>query len=186
MITNIEVGVVLVSEVKYRFCIFFDFYLLFLFLLEYTDCGDAYQACDRSRFYQLFISLQLLICVCVCGICISWCRNGNDSDQAHSSAINNRSIIEQLRTPNRSNFVSIHSVARSSLNMQNSNLRRSMETQLPVDNNCRVERVSTTSSLPPAYNIVMRENSVTISEEYLSMLPPSYNDFMRKINETDA
>jgi hypothetical protein len=61
-----------------------------------------------------------------------------------------------------------------------------METQLPVDNNCRVERVSTTSSLPPAYNIVMRENSVTISEEYLSMLPPSYNDFMRKINETDA
>jgi hypothetical protein len=61
-----------------------------------------------------------------------------------------------------------------------------METQLPVDNNSPVEIVSTTSSLPPAYNIEMRENSVTISEGYQSMLPPSYNDFMRKINETDA
>jgi hypothetical protein len=176
-----EVGAVVVSEAKYRFCIFSNFYLLSLFLLENRDCGKAYQSCEMSTVDQLFI--PLLLFVWVCGLlCRFVCCDHNDSAQVHSTS---RSIIEQPQTVNRSNFVPINSVAQSSSDMQNSNLRHSTETQLRVYNNCRIERASITSSLPPAYNIVMRENSVTISEEYQSMLPPSYNDFMRRINEND-
>ncbi len=137
---------------------------------------------------ELFI-ISLLIFLFVCGLlclCRIWCWyriHPHLHPQVHST---NRSIIEHPQTLNRSNFVPINSVTRSSSDMQNSNLRHSTETQLPVDNNFRVEIASTTSSLPPAYNIVMRENSVKISEGYQSMLPPSYNDFMRKINENDV
>lgn len=40
-----------------------------------------------------------------------------------------------------------------------------------------------TSSLPPAYDDALQQNSVTITNEEPSLQPPSYDDFLRKNNE---
>lgn len=65
----------------------------------------------------------------------------------------------------------------------------STEQQLLENGNFNPRRIGTTSvaqrisSLPPAYNDVILQNSVTIMMEEKSLQPPSYDDFIRKNSE---
>ncbi len=62
----------------------------------------------------------------------------------------------------------------------------SIEQQLSENGNSNLRRTTVeqhSSSLPPAYGDIVRQNSVTITMEQQSLVPPSYDEFIRKSNE---
>jgi hypothetical protein len=125
----------------------------------------------------------------------------NTPARSNDPAINNSSIIELQQTSIQPNlFFSTH-LNTTQRPIENFNLQcaetQSLIRDIPLRNttestdrqssqidNSNIRRTTIsveqpTLSLLPAYDDVVRQNSITIIVEQQSLLPPSYDDFMR-------
>jgi hypothetical protein len=193
-----------------RSCTFFHFYSSFFhFFLgrcirRGTSRDHSKNETELDTVFGLFIVLVSFGVACVIFVlCAVYCvcpdENSRNAIRSNNPAIHNRYDIQtsaesngrpvysQLQWQNTHNFRERHFETQNLIrDIPLTNSIGSIEQQLSANSNPNLRRTSVeqhTSSLPPAYDDIVRHNSVTITTEQQSLLPPSYDEFIRQSNE---
>jgi hypothetical protein len=172
------------------------------FFLVKSVCGPFPKCIHPTTSSDIWVpSLLFIVTLSACIFGRIMKSVSNNTVVSNNPAINNNSTIELQQTSIQPDvFLQRHLDAtrrrRENFNLQCAgtqnlirdiplrNTTESTDRQSSQIDNYNITRTTTsveqpTLSLPPAYNDVVRQDSITIITEQQSLLPPSYDDFMR-------